>query len=218
MKLIVTAVLTAVLVLALVAGGAVLVARTGAVDVAASADFLPGAEWYFSTLKRRSVAARAREAVARGDIPPSPEVTEELLRHGADHYRSMCVVCHGAPGLPRGEIGQGLKPHPPDLDRVAREWSPEEIYWVLDNGLRHTGMPAFGRTHSPEELWGLTAFVERLDGMSAEEYRRRSGDAAADTSGHAHGAEDAAGTAAASAGEAAGDDGQGGHDHGGHEH
>lgn len=219
-KLIVTVVVTALVVLAVVGLGAVLVARAGAVDVAATADFLPGAEWYFSTLKESSIAKQTRRAVERGEIQPPGEVSEDMLQHGASHYRSMCVACHGAPGVPRGEFGQGLKPHPPELDHVAEEWSREEIYWVLDHGIRHTGMPAFGKTHSPDELWGLVAFVERLDGMTPEEYRQRTG-GAADGAGHGHGEEGGhghAGGEAAPAGTAADGDGDAGHDHSGHEH
>lgn len=84
----------------------------------------------------------------------------------------MCTICHGAPGVERGEIGKGLKPKPPDLSKVAREMSSAEIYWVLQNGIRHTGMPSFGATHSTEDLRAVTAFVERLADMSPEEYRR----------------------------------------------
>lgn len=216
-KLIVTVVLTVIAVLALISLGAVIVARSGAVDVAATADYVPGAEWYFSTLKKSSVAAQARRAVERGDIQPPAEVGDDMLQHGASHYRSMCVVCHGAPGVPRGEFGQGLKPHPPELGRVAEEWSREEIYWVLDNGIRHTGMPAFGKTHSVEELWGLVAFVEQLEGMTAEEYRQRTNGAAADT-GHGHGDRAHAAGEAAPAETTADGGGDAGHDHSGHEH
>lgn len=168
-------VLTFAATLALVWLVLVAVARTGAVDVAATADYLPGAHWFFSTLSERSIRRHAEAAVAAGEIAPAPEVTDAMLRTGAVHYRAMCVVCHGAPGKERGELGQGLKPKPPDLSHAAREMNEAEILWVVDHGIRHTGMPAFGATHGDEELQAITAFVERLDGMSPEDYTRLTG-------------------------------------------
>lgn len=176
-RVITTIVLSFVLTLALVWLALVVVARTGAVDVAASADYVPGAEWFFSTLSESSIRRQAEEAVEAGEIEPLGEVTDAMLQTGASHYRSMCVACHGAPGAEPGEIGQGLAPEPPDLGHVASEMSDTEIYWVLEHGIRHTGMPAFGATHGEEELRGLTAFVMQLDGMSPEEYGRLAGSA-----------------------------------------
>lgn len=169
-RTVVAIVLTVVATLALVWLALVAVATTGAVDVAATADYVPGAEWFFSTLSEESIRRHAEEAAEAGNLVPPREATDAMLRTGASHYRSMCVVCHGAPGAEPGEIGQGLKPKPPDLSHTAREMSEREILWVLEHGIRHTGMPAFGATHGEEELQALTAFVKRLDGMSPEEY------------------------------------------------
>lgn len=77
---------------------------------------------------------------------------------------------------------------------------------MLKHGIRHTGMPAFGATHSDEELWGLVAFVESLPETTPDEYRRVVAAATTDH-GHDDGGDDAAGAADA-----------GGHDHGAHEH
>ena len=163
---------TAVVLLALLGATLATVAYTGAVDVAATSDYLPGAEWFFATLSRESIRHRAAAAVEAGELTPLAQVDDTALRTGATHYREMCVVCHGAPGAERGELGQGLKPQPPDLAHTAREWSDAEILWTVKHGIRHTGMPSFGATHSDDELGAIAAFVARLDGMSPEEYRR----------------------------------------------
>lgn len=155
--------------------GLVVVAQAGTIHVGASRDYLPGAKWFFSTLSESSIRQHTQQALREGKIQVPREVTGAMLRTGGSHYRSMCVICHGAPGVERSEIGQGMKPKPPALSQVAREMSSAEIYWVLQNGIRHTGMPAFGATHSAEDLWALAAFVEQLDGMSPKEYRRRTG-------------------------------------------
>lgn len=184
MKRVITAVATTCLAtLGIVWLALVVVARTGAVDVAATADYVPGAEWFFSTLSRESIRRQAGAAVAAGELLPRSEVDASTMRTGAQHYQEMCVVCHGAPGARRGELGQGMKPQPPDLSHTAREWSEAEILWTLENGIRHTGMPAFGETHSTDELQAIAAFVGRLDGMSPEEYRRLAGAPAGESAG-----------------------------------
>lgn len=193
--------LTFIATLVLVWLALVVVARAGAVDVAATAGYVPGAEWFFSTLSERSIRRHAEEAVQAGEIEPPGEATDAMLRTGASHYRSMCVVCHGAPGADPGELGQGMKPKPPDLSHTAREMSAAEILWVLEHGIRHTGMPAFGATHGDQELQAIAAFVTQLDGMSPEEYGRLSGRAPG---------------AAPVAGEAGNDESE--HGHGDHEH
>lgn len=212
--------LTVVATLALVWMAFAVVAETGAVDVAATADYVPGAEWFFSTLSRESIRRHAAEAQEAGDLPVSGEVTAATLRTGAAHYRSMCVPCHGAPGVPRGEIGEGMKPQPPDLSRSAREMSSAEISWVLANGIRHTGMPAFGPSHSDHELAALTAFVEHLGELSPEDYRRLADGAA--SGGHEHGADDSPPAGSGAVAEDAGHGGDGppddGHHDDGHPH
>ena len=155
----------------------VLMARSGSLNVAATEPFEPGAEWFLGTLTRHSIARHARQAADRGEIVPPAEATDAVVHHGASEYAEMCVTCHGAPGVERGEFGKGLKPVPPDLSRSAREMSPIEIYWVVQHGIRHTGMPAFGPTHSSDTLWAITSFVQRMRDMTPEQYRHFTGGA-----------------------------------------
>jgi hypothetical protein len=91
----------------------------------------------------------------------------------------MCATCHGAPGLERSEIGKGMNPRPPDLADVAAEWTDRELFWITSNGIKLAGMPGFGLTHSDGEIWGIVAFLRRLENMSAAEYRRLANEAGA---------------------------------------
>jgi mono/diheme cytochrome c family protein len=89
---------------------------------------------------------------------------------GFDHYRENCVICHGAPEVPRSEIGEGLNPPAPDLSgRETREMSDGKIFWTIKNGIRMTGMPGFGPTHSDQEIWGMVAFVRHLPKLTPQE-------------------------------------------------
>jgi mono/diheme cytochrome c family protein len=168
----------AAIVLLLVLGTVVLVA-SGSYNVAATAPHTRVTEWLLNTVQERSVAVRA------DDVPSPPPLDAEMVRHGFEEYRAMCATCHGAPGVERGEIGKGINPEPPDLAEEAAEWSDRELFWITKHGIKLAGMPAFGATHSDEALWGIVAFLRRLQRMSSEEYRLLA--SAADERGEAHG-------------------------------
>jgi mono/diheme cytochrome c family protein len=146
--------------------GALVFISAGTYNVAATTPHTALARWLMNTTQERSVAARADE------VPPQPPVDSAMLRHGFEEYREMCVTCHGAPGVERGALGKGINPEPPDLAKESAEWSDRELFWITKHGIKMAGMPAFGAAHSDEELWGIVAFVRRLESMSAEEYRR----------------------------------------------
>lgn len=139
---------------------------SGVYDVAATQPHSRAGRWLLTTLMERSVQARV------DDVPEPPAESEDLLATGFHHYEAMCVVCHGAPGVERAEIGQGIEPEPPDLAEKAGERTLPEIYWITSQGIKMAGMPAFGPTHSEEEIWGISMFVKRLQEMDAAEYAR----------------------------------------------
>ncbi|HEX9671494.1 MAG TPA: cytochrome c [Thermoanaerobaculia bacterium] len=156
--------LTAVAILVLLAALALGVIYSGAYDVAATTPDEGIVGWALETAQERSIERRARAV----QVPPLDG--PELLATGLVHYHEMCVTCHGAPGVPASEIGAGLNPFPPELAEEAEELGPGELFWVVKNGIKMTGMPAFGPTHTDEELWAIVAFVETLPEMSGEEY------------------------------------------------
>lgn len=155
-------VLVTVVVIAL---GVLLFPYTGFYNVAASTGHTDFARWYLNTTAMQSIKARA------DDITIPVDLTDSLLvARGAAGFAAMCQVCHGAPGKDRGVIGQGMTPQPPRLSEAAAEWSPEEVYWILEHGIKMAGMPAFGPTHGEKELWEIAAFVEQLPEMTPERY------------------------------------------------
>lgn len=160
-------VLILLLVLAIAAvGGGLAFVYSGLADVAATSPHWALTRWVLSTGMEKSVARHAR-----GIAPPTFIDEDERVRAGAVAYDAMCAGCHGAPGVEPGVVGRGLRPESPDLAEVVDRWSPAEIFWIAKHGVRMTGMPAFGPTHSDEELWELVALVRRLPGMSPAEYR-----------------------------------------------
>jgi mono/diheme cytochrome c family protein len=137
---------------------------SGLLDVAATTPDPEPLHWLLETTSERSIARHARGIA----VPPLDDPL--LLRAGIVHYQEMCVTCHGGPDLPASEIGQGLNPRPPFLGLVA-DGSPAELFWVIKNGIRMTGMPAFGPTHTDEQIWAMVAFVRHLPQESGESYQ-----------------------------------------------
>jgi mono/diheme cytochrome c family protein len=99
-------------------------------------------------------------------VPPSQKIGEAFRT-----FNEMCVQCHSAPGKEPTMVGKGLNPPPPKLSDAAQRWSRAELFWIVKNGIKMTGMPAFGPTHSDEELWLVVAFLQRLPNISPEEFK-----------------------------------------------
>lgn len=158
---------------------------SGHYNVAASAPHNSFEKWVLQTTQKNSVQAHAKK------IEMPPEFTSHQLRDGIEHYDSMCVVCHGAPGVERGELGKGITPTPPDLSKAVREWSDRELFWIVKHGIKYAGMPAFGATHSDEELWSIVTFLKQLPETSPAQYQQLAGGKT--RYGHGHGSASAGG-------------------------
>lgn len=136
-----------------------------------------------STLERRIAGFALDRSVQRrapkdaSPLKPDPDV----LRGGLAHYKAMCVSCHGAPGVDASEAGEGLNPAAPDLSSgKVQKRTDGELFWLVQSGIRMTGMPAFGPTHKDEEIWKIVAFVRRLPALSPEELRQLKSEGARD--------------------------------------
>jgi len=153
-----------VLLIILIVGGLVFI-NSGLLDVAATKPETEIVKWVLQTTKEKSVRSRARDIT----VPNLDD--ESFLELGFSNYDQMCVGCHGAPGISPSVIGEGLNPEPPDLSEEAAHMTPQELFWITQNGIKMTGMPAFGPTHSDEELWSMVAFMQKLPDLSPEEYQ-----------------------------------------------
>lgn len=165
---------------------------SGLYNVAADSEHTSPIEWVLRTTQSRSVHRRAEQVRPPAWLAkPDPAV----LRTGLMHYNAMCVSCHGAPGINISSIGQGLNPPPPELSGEAEE--PGEIFWVVKHGIKMTGMPAFGLTHSDEDLWTVVAFVQKMPDMTGADYQKMAAEAGVkpttDEHMHHHGGEGRAG-------------------------
>ena len=145
--------------------GAYVYINAGLYDVAATG----GSRGFIDQIAHRVSDESVAHHAAGIQVPPLNDPAQ--LKIGAAHYEEMCATCHGAPGVKMSEIGAGLNPSPPNLIRSTTDMSPAEAYWIVKNGIRMTGMPAFGPTHNESELWAITAFVKQLPKMTPAQYQ-----------------------------------------------
>jgi len=138
---------------------------SGVINIAATNPHSALVDWVLSTASDNAIHYHAK-----GIKAPSVD-SQEMVLTGFRHYQEMCVGCHLAPGIESSEISKGLMPKPPKLQMAAEEWTPAELFWVIKNGIKMTGMPAWGPTHSDEKLWAIVAFVKKLPQMTAEQYK-----------------------------------------------
>lgn len=132
---------------------------------------------------QHSIAAHAEAIEA-----PTLGTRRQILT-GAAAYEAMCAGCHAAPGMEQGLPGKAMYPQPPRLDESAEDMTAAQLFWVITHGIKFSGMPAWGPSHSEEEIWSLVALIREFPEMSAAEYKQLQ--RAADAAGmghHRHGA------------------------------
>jgi mono/diheme cytochrome c family protein len=160
--------LTALAVVALLVLAGIAFMFSGVYDVSASIPDKGLIRWALVTTQEHSVRRAVGGIKGKVTVPNLEDA--KLIRTGLVHYNEMCTTCHGAPGVKISEIGQGLNPDPPELSDVGRD-APEETFWVVKNGIKMTGMPSFGVTHSDDEVWAIVAFVRKMGKLTPEQYQ-----------------------------------------------
>jgi len=155
------------LLLVALAGAAALAAKA-VLDrgLGARAEPWPVEEWV--ARRARHLATPRGERERRNPLPASTEVLAAGRAHFADH----CAVCHANDGSGKTAFGSAMYPRAPDLRGPAtRALSDGEVFSVIRNGIRFTGMPAFGEGPPEEdrETWHLVHFIRHLPSLTAKE-------------------------------------------------
>jgi mono/diheme cytochrome c family protein len=128
----------------------------------------------FLARNARHLAIPRNARLAQNPVLDSPDIQREARLHFADH----CAICHGNDGSGDTPIGSGLYPKPPDLRLPAtQDLSDGELFWIIENGVRFTGMPAFssnadhttGNHGSTQDSWKLVHFIRHLPHLTAAE-------------------------------------------------
>ena len=118
----------------------------------------------------RKVRMMAIPSDARRDRNPytaTPEILLDARRHFADH----CAICHGNDGSGNTTIGKNLYPKAPDMRLSGTQTLTDgELYYIIHNGIRLSGMPAWGEAHgNDEDSWKLVLFIRHLPKLTPEE-------------------------------------------------
>ncbi len=130
----------------------------GMAPVATSAPMMP----FEKQLARLALQAHLRKEMT-GQPPMQPD--EANLVAGAHLYLENCAVCHGLPGKEQTAIALGEFPKPPHLLRGkgVTDDEPGETYWKVANGIRLTGMPAYDKSLSSDQMWQVSLLLANAD-------------------------------------------------------
>jgi len=158
--------------LAGIAAVAALVVSMGLFNVAADRPHSAPVAWFMQTVRNRSIAVRAT-----GIVVPTDLGDVKRVKRGAAEYGEMCSSCHGSPGGDRSELSLGLYPSAPQLAKGIHRPITEQ-FWIVKHGLKMTAMPAWGVTHDDKILWDTIAFLQKLPGLTPDQYRELTRDAA----------------------------------------
>jgi mono/diheme cytochrome c family protein len=159
------AILTVIVVFLIGALGAALFVESGFYNIGADDHHTKAVLALITQLRNRSIDARL------GEIKPQLAATPAMIKTGAEHYATLCVGCHLAPGLFKSDLRTGLYPHPPNLAQEDLQES-RRTFWIIKHGIKMSAMPAWGKTLEDAEIWDIVAFVRKIPNMTAEDYQQ----------------------------------------------
>jgi cytochrome c553 len=154
-----------------IAGLVVLVALTAALFLFVRRGFSTRSDpsapeaWIAGNLREWSIPSAYKDM--RNPVDCSAPVQNEAEAHWADH----CATCHANDGTGDSMLGKTMYPRPPDMRRAATQnQSDGELYYTIKNGVRLSGMPAFGKPGDTDaDSWKLICFVRHLPRLTPEE-------------------------------------------------
>ena len=124
--------------------------------------------WALVQVRKASVTRHAT------DRPPGSLDDPAMVQAGAVAYtENGCTNCHGQPGVESASFAEGLNP-PPDLRKVVTDRPPQELFWVIKNGIKMSAMPSFGADKPPvadKKIWAIVAFLKKLSSVSDENFK-----------------------------------------------
>jgi thiosulfate dehydrogenase len=145
-----------IMTLVVLAAAAVYFAMRGYLDL--RADQQPSA-------LERKVAMSAMDASTDRHAPdqknPVP-YSEDNLVAGARLYWNNCAGCHGSPANQETQLGHSLYPPAPQFFKDAPDMPDHENFYIIEHGVRWTGMPSWDRTLSDQQMWQLTTFLSSI--------------------------------------------------------
>jgi mono/diheme cytochrome c family protein len=139
----------------------------GFFSVAATEEDPDLVNWALVHVRTVSIYRHAHEAV------PANFDSAENVQAGARAFATVgCTNCHGGPGVDWQKFSEGLNPDPPDLKDVVDDRSPAQLFWVIKNGIKMTGMPSFSKAGvDDKQIWTIVAFLKKLPDVSEDDFK-----------------------------------------------
>jgi Cytochrome C oxidase, cbb3-type, subunit III len=139
----------------------------GFYSVAGTAEDPGFLNWALAYYRQASINRYASET------PPMALDNPAAVQAGARAFATRgCENCHGAPGVNWAKFSEGLRPDPPDLKEIVNNREPRQLFWVVKNGIKWTGMPSFGLIEVPDrEIWTIVAFLKKLPSVSEADFK-----------------------------------------------
>ncbi len=104
--------------------------------------------------------------------PEPPDLTDQaLIDRGAGHFGTTCIFCHGGPGVSANAVSTSMEPAPPALHDVLDRFDEKSIFYLIDEGLAMSAMPAWPIRERDDEVWAMVAFVRRIGYLTEDEFQ-----------------------------------------------
>lgn len=116
-------------------------------------------EMYLATKARHYLVQKE----SRESIPAPPADIQGDIKEGDDLFGTECAACHGMSGHDPTDAGRWMYPRAADLtSREVQSYSDRELFWIIRNGIRLSGMPAFGKVETDKHIWDLVRYIQTL--------------------------------------------------------
>lgn len=113
----------------------------------------------------------AMDRYAERSAPPAQnpvQPTDANLIEGIRLYKANCALCHGGPNAATSAVGEGLYPQAPQFLKDAPDMPQNQNFWIIKHGIGRTGMPAWGKVISDNEIWQVTTFLSRMEELDKQ--------------------------------------------------
>ncbi|MBV8898355.1 MAG: cytochrome c [Acidobacteriaceae bacterium] len=137
--------------------------RYGYAPVATASSPMP----FEKRLAHMALNARIGKEAPKSSPLPATDANYEA---GVHVYREHCALCHGLPGQPQTPTSKGMYPQPPELFKGhgVTDDAVGETYWKVANGIRLTGMPAYTKSLSEDQMWQVSLMLANADKLSQQ--------------------------------------------------
>jgi mono/diheme cytochrome c family protein len=143
--------------------GTALFVKSGLYNVAASSPHTKFTEWLTHETMIHSVRRRAADIA-------QPQLSRAAISSGYCEYQTHCVACHGAAGVARQRWASGFEPAPPYLIDINQRFTGPQIFWIVKNGIKMTGMPSWRSELTDAQIWSVVVWLQASAKLPPQTY------------------------------------------------